>query len=510
MKKILNSAFNRAVLVALFMLLQIAVLVCVPLLFRENAAYIYAGFELVSVAAVLYIINSPSNPAYKIAWIVPILTLPVFGGLFWLVFGRSPVPLRDRKKLAGVATRSIEAMRAADDQLQALDALDREAGLQAGYTAHMAAAPVYRRTTTEYLPIGEVYFERMMQELEKAERFIFLEYFIIGEGKMWGAILDLLTKKAAQGVDVRVMYDDFGCLFTLPNDYVRTLERRGIRACVFNRFTPVLSSRFNNRDHRKICVIDGNVGLTGGINLADEYINAYEKHGHWLDCGILLKGEAVWSLTVMFLSYWESMRGEKADYRTYAPDPAFCAALPDDGYVQPFTDTPLDNEPVGETVYINLINRAKEYVYICTPYLIIDNEMTAALCTAAKSGIDVRIMTPHVPDKKLVHATTRSYYPLLIAAGVRIYEYTPGFVHSKTFVVDGKYGVVGTINLDYRSLFLHYECAVWLYRASAIPAIRQSFEQNLAMCEEITAGKAKGTGFARLRRAVLRLFAPIM
>lgn len=510
MKKLLNSAFSRAVFVGLFMVLQLAVIIGAILLFRDKATYIYFGFELVSVVAVLWIVNSPSNPAYKIAWIIPVLLLPVFGGLFWLVFGRDRLSRHERERMRGIESRYAQAMQAAPNEIGELDAENHEAALQAGYTLRMAGAPVYRRTSTEYLEIGETYFARMLEELEKAQKFIFLEYFIIEPGKMWDPILDLLERKVKQGVDVRVMYDDFGCLMTLPNNYFRTLQARGIKACIFNRFVPVLSSRFNNRDHRKICVIDGNVGITGGINLADEYINAYPKHGHWLDCGILLKGEAVWSLTVMFLSVWDFVCSQQEDFSLYRPDPDFCATVSDDGFVQPFTDTPMDNEPVGETVYMNIINRAKRYVYICTPYLIIDNEMTTALCMAAKSGVDVRIVTPHVPDKRFVHMTTRSYYPLLLAAGVRIYEYTPGFVHAKSFVCDDQYGVVGTINLDYRSLFLHYENAVWLYESSAVHEIRDRFLQTLTVCEEMNATKARATGFARLKRAVLRLFAPLM
>ncbi len=507
MKKIFNSSFSRALLVAIFMLVQIAVLVSVLLLFKEHSASIYAGFELVSLIAVLRIVSSPSNPAYKIAWIIPILLLPVFGGLFWLVFGQDRLSRAEQTRMQSIENHYAEAM---INVHNVIDALDRDAALHAGYTMHAASAPVYRHTSTEYLKIGEVYFERMMQELEKAEKFIFLEYFIIEAGKMWDTILELLARKVKQGVDVRVMYDDFGCLVTLPSNYVKTLEAKGIKACVFNRFTPALNSRFNNRDHRKICVIDGNVGITGGINLADEYINAKVKHGHWLDSGVLLQGEAVWSLTVMFLSLWDYVREEKEEFDRYRPDPAFVATIEDDGYVQPFTDAPLDNEPVGETVYMNLINRAKNYVYITTPYLIIDNEMMTALCTAAKSGVDVRIITPHIPDKKAVHMTTRSYYSLLLEAGVRIYEYTPGFIHAKTFVADDIYGVVGTINLDYRSLFLHFECAAWLCRSRAVLSIKETFLETVGVSEEMTAGSITMSRTARFKSSVLRLFAPLM
>ena len=273
---------------------------------------------------------------------------------------------------------------------------------------------------------------------------------------------------------------------------------------------PILSSRFNTRDHRKICVIDGNVGFTGGINLADEYINAYEKHGHWKDTSILLKGEAVFNLTVMFLSMWDYLDGTtgKTDYSRYYPTVWDENAK---GYVQPFADNPLDDEAVGETVYLNLINKAKRYVYITTPYLILSSEMFTALTSAAKCGVDVRIITPHVPDKWYVHAVSRSHYQPLIEAGVKIYEYTPGFIHAKTFVVDDDYAVVGTINLDYRSLYLHFECAVWMYQTPSVAQVRDDFFKTQQISQEITLEECRSLSFPRrLGRSVLRVFAPLM
>ena len=351
----------------------------------------------------------------------------------------------------------------------------------------------------------------MLEELEKAEHYIFLEYFIIEEGQMWDPILEILRRKAAQGVDVRVLYDDLGCIFKLPDGYDKLLESYGIRACVFNPFIPVLNLRMNNRDHRKICVIDGHTGFTGGINLADEYINVRELHGHWKDTAIMLKGDAVWSLTVMFLTMWDFVKGEKSDYELYRPQIHQNVQYPHDGLVQPFTDNPLDNEPVGENVYLNMINRAQRYVYITTPYLIISNEMMTALTNAAKSGVDVRIITPHVPDKWYVHMVSQAHYSQLIEAGVRIFEYTPGFIHAKSFVADDLYAVVGTINLDYRSLYLHFECATWLYRCSCIAAIYEDFKHTQEVSQEITLADCRAVPFRkRLLRNVLKVFAPLM
>ncbi|MEG1778081.1 MAG: cardiolipin synthase, partial [Angelakisella sp.] len=367
------------------------------------------------------------------------------------------------------------------------------------------------QTETEYLSSGEMKFERMLEELRKAEHFIFLEYFIIQEGVMWNAILEVLCQKAKEGVDVRIIYDDMGCIMTLPYGYDKKLEEMGIKCARFNPFIPILSIRFNNRDHRKICIIDGDIGITGGINLADEYINAIDKHGHWKDTAILLRGAAVWNLTVMFLSMWDYLRDSHDDCRLYRPGLYHPLPQANDGYVQPFADSPLDGESVSETVYLNMINKAERYIYITTPYLIIDNEMVVALQTAAKNGVDVRIITPHIADKWYVHAVTRAYYESLVECGVRIYEYTPGFIHAKTYVCDDKYAVVGTINMDYRSLYLHFECGAWLCDSSGVFAVRDDFTKILEVSGEVTLQQCRDVSWVRrLGRGLLKSFAPLM
>ncbi len=510
-KKLFQLLFHRVVLVGLAILAQLAILLVMLLRFQEYFVYFYAISITVSVAAVLYIINNRSNPAYKIAWIIPILLVPVFGGIFYLMLGGNQVSRREQRRLMEMGKNiegihQISPSRDVDLKKESADAYN-----QSEYIRRITGAPPYQNTSVEYLPLGEIKFARMLEELEKAEHYIFLEYFIIQEGRMWDPILEVLERKAKAGLDVRVMYDDLGCMMTLPPHYKRVLEEKGIRCCVFNPFVPVLSSRLNNRDHRKICVIDGHTGFTGGINLADEYINAYPKHGHWKDTAVLLRGDAVWSLTLMFLSLWDYVRGTRDDYALYHPRRYQREPVASDGVVQPYTDSPLDDEAVGETVYLNLINKADRYVYITTPYLIISSEMITALSTAAKSGLDVRIITPHVADKWYVHAVTRAYYEVLIEAGVRIYEYTPGFIHAKTFTVDDEYGVVGTINLDFRSLYLHFECAAWLYRCSCIPKMREDFMQTLAVSQEVTLEECRGVGLVtRVVRSVLRVFAPLM
>ena len=509
MKKILRFITQRVVITALLIVLQALLLFGFIWKLDNYFVYFYAGSVLLSLLITLGIINSKSNPAYKIAWLIPILLFPVFGGLIYLLFGSDRTGRYLRKKLQGIGTEMDNVIGEAYRRSGA-EQLPPDAANQSRYISHCAYCPPYQNTTTEYLPLGEVKFERMVEELKKAKHYIFLEYFIIQEGKMWNTILDILRQKAAEGVDVRVIYDDMGCIMILPTGYDKTLEQMGIKCRIFNPFVPILSSRFNTRDHRKICVIDGNVGFTGGINLADEYINAYEKHGHWKDTSILLKGEAVFSLTVMFLSMWDYLDGTiaKTDYSRYYPTVWDENAK---GYVQPFADNPLDDEAVGETVYLNLINKAKRYVYITTPYLILSSEMLTALTSAAKCGVDVRIITPHVPDKWYVHAVSRSHYQTLIEAGVKIYEYTPGFIHAKTFVVDDDYAVVGTINLDYRSLYLHFECAVWMYQTPSVAQVRDDFFKTQQISQEITLEECRSLSFPRrLGRSVLRVFAPLM
>ncbi len=512
MKKLVSILFHRMVLVALFLMIQVGVLVAIILRFNNFFLPLYVLCIVVSIVAVFWIAGNRSDPGYKIGWIIPILVFPIFGGLFYLMFGGNKLSKRQQKKMRGMDRTMVEVL-APDFKADALLPIGEDAVHQARYLEQMAHCPVYGNTETEYYPLGELCFTRMVEELKKAQRYIFVEYFIIEEGEMWDTILDILKDKVQEGVDVRVMYDDIGSMFTLPRDYARDLEERtGIKCSVFNRFVPVLSLRLNNRDHRKICVIDGKVGFTGGINLADEYINAKVKYGHWKDSAILVRGEAAWSMAVMFLTLWDYVREKEDDYGRFRPVYGPEEQLPQaQGFVQPYTDNPLDNEPVGQTVYLNLINKARRYVYITTPYLILDDSMNTALCIAAKSGVDVRIMTPHIPDKKVVFELTRAHYEPLLEAGVRIYEYTPGFVHAKNFCVDDEFGTVGSINADYRSLFLHFENGVWLCNDPSVKDIRADFLSTLEQCQAVTLEQCRALPWWRKAfRSVLKVFAPLM
>ena len=369
---------------------------------------------------------------------------------------------------------------------------------------------MYDQTRTAYYSPGEAFFEALIPDLESAEHYIFLEFFIVQEGKMWDTILDILIRKAREGVTVRLIYDDMGCFLTLPKDYKKQLAQHGIECIVFNPFRPLMSVVQNKRDHRKIASIDGKVAYTGGINLADEYINAYKKHGHWKDSALRVEGKAAWSLTLIFLEMWALCRGKQEDFEAFYPWKYAPCEIRTDGFVQPYADSPMDLDNVGEHVYLQIINSAKDYVYITTPYLIIDDSMLSALILAAKSGVDVRIITPRIWDKRLVHMTTRSYYRELTRAGVKVYEYTNGFMHAKTFVSDDNIATVGTTNLDFRSLYLHFECGVMLMESSTVHSVKDDFVKTLDSCQLITQEDCKAGVLVRLFQDILRLFAPLL
>ncbi len=511
MKKLLHILFSRVVIVGVSILIQAFAYFGVLWYFGNYFVYFYAICLILSIAVVIYIVNGKSNPAYKIAWIIPIMVFPIFGGLFYLMFGSTKNGRHSKKKLSKIKENYLNVIHCDTKILEQLEKQDISIANQSRYINNYADAPIYQNTSSEYLTPGEKKFDRLKLELVKAKRYIFIEYFIIQEGIMWNSILDILVQKVKEGVDVRVIYDDVGCLFTLPYGYDKKLEKMGIKCSVFNPFVPVLSLRLNNRDHRKICVIDGHTAFTGGINLADEYINAYVKYGHWKDSSIVLQGDAVWSFTLIFLSLWDYTRNITEDYEQFRPYPEHIKDITSDGYVQPYTDSPLDNESVGESIYMNMINSAKHYVYITTPYLILDNEMITSLNLAAKRGVDVRIITPRIPDKWYVHPVTRANYDILIECGVKIYEYTPGFIHSKTFVVDDELAVVGTTNLDYRSLYLHFECGVWLYKTKSVLEVKDDFIKTLEVSEKITLENHKKLSWLRrLGCSLLRILAPLM
>ncbi len=510
MKNLLKLVSNRAIIIALLILLQLGLLFAIIFRFHEYFVYFYTIYIIVSAAVIIKIVNNRSNPAYKIAWIIPIMLIPIFGTVIYLVFGRIHFTKKDKKKMSQIQEKEKEANLKTVCSVS-IDDGNEDAKIQSNYLTKYGEGALFKHTESKYFPLGESSLKAMLEELEKAEKYIFMEYFIVEEGKMWDSILEVLARKAKDGLDVRFIYDDFGCLTTLPHHYYRKLENMGIKACVFNPFIPVLSPVFNNRNHRKITIIDGKVAFTGGINLADEYINEKERFGHWKDNSIMVKGEAAWGFTLIFLSLWEFIYKNEEQISDFYPDFSQDHLVESQGYYQPYVDSPFDTETVGMNVYLNLINRAKKYVYITTPYLIVDNLLMEALCTAAKGGVDVRIIVPHKPDKWYVHAVTKSNYAQLIEAGVKIYEYTPGFIHSKTFVVDDLYSTVGTINLDYRSLFLHLECGVWMYKTTSVMEVYEDHIQTEALSQLVTLEEAKNiTWLTKVGRATLAVFSPLL
>lgn len=485
MRKFLQFAFNRVGITVIIVLVQVGFFLLE--IFRWGSYYVEIAFILrfLSFCAVIYIIWRSNNPAVKLAWVVPILTFPLFGGVMYLFFGHVIVPrkLRDSVERTNVL---VQKSLVQDEAVwNSLEKKDRAVANQSRYLTAYAATPVWDHTSTTYYAEGLPYWEELLVDLEKAERFIFLEYFILAEGRMWNGVLDILERKAKDGVEVRLIYDDVGSVFLLPKKYNEIMEKKGIKCVAFNRLVPFMSLVLNNRDHRKIVVIDGKVGYTGGINMSDEYINYKHPYGeHWKDAGIRIEGEAVWNFTVMFLQMWNMSRYTEEDYGRYRYH--FENRLPENGYVQPYMDTPFDDEIVGENVYLNILGNAKKYVYIYTPYLVTDNEMITAMKLAAKRGVDVRIVTPGVPDKKFVYWLTQSNYQNLIQAGVGIYQYMPGFIHSKCVLCDDELATVGTINFDYRSFYHHFECGVLLYQTDAVAALKKDMEETFAVSERIT------------------------
>ena len=509
MRNLPKLLFQRVVVVSLAILLQILFVIAGMDWLREYWHWMKTAMDVVKWVAVLTIMTGRSNPSYKMAWIILILAFPVAGITIYLLFGGNRISNRENRRMNRVEVMVAQHLRQEKSVMQALEREDIPAWNHARYLLSSSRYPVYDNSAAVYFPSGESCYARMLEELEKAEHYIFLEFFIINNGKMWDSILEVLHRKAMQGVDVRVLYDDFGCITRLPMRYCKKLREMGIEAHVFNPFIPVLSGRLNNRDHRKLMLIDGKVGFTGGVNLADEYINEIERFGHWKDCGILVKGEAVWSMVMMFLSIWDYVAGLEEDVAAFRPD--YPEDAKGEGYLQPFADSPLDHEDVGATIFQSLIQSACHRLWIMTPYLILDDKMISALCVAAKTGVDVRIITPGIPDKWYVHAVTRANYEPLTEAGVRIFEFKPGFIHSKVCLADDQYAVVGTVNMDFRSLYLHFEDAVYLYDSPAVSQVAQDFEETFPVCREMTYARCRHVHFyQRILRALLQVFSPLL
>lgn len=498
----------RYVIAVLITLFEIAAIIGIVIACCYYIPYFYIAALLTEIACIINIIASDDNPDYKVPWLLFVLILPIAGFMLYFLFYSRKLQKHFIRRL-----QELERYRYSTDQgkvLSELDRKDKRASAQAKMLCSISGASIFGNTRQTYYPLGEDMWQAMLADLQKAEKFIFMEYFIIEEGEFWSSVLKILEEKARCGVKVRVLYDDIGCMATLSGNYHKQLKKLGIEAKPFSRLRGQADGEFNNRSHRKICVIDGRVGYTGGVNIADEYINKVEYFGHWKDTAIRLEGEGVWELTRLFLTdYGINVRKlPRADVDHYPRLPEIRA----DGYLIPFGDgpKPLYERRVGKCVIENMLAASVKYMYMTTPYLIIDNELCGCIENAALREVDVRIIVPHIPDKKLIFSMTRSYYKRLMDAGVRIYEYKPGFIHAKSYISDDEYAMIGTINLDYRSLVHHFENGVWMYGCESIKDLKADIENTMAKSIEITPDMLKTDIITRLIRSVVKIFAPML
>lgn len=498
----------RYILAILMTVLEVAAILAIVIALCYYVPYFYILCWLTEIACIIKIIASDDNPDYKVPWLLFVLILPVAGFMLYIMFYSRKLKKKYVKRLKDLKNSSYRK----DDSalLEKMQAENMRAASQAKMLCNISEAHLFTDTKQTYFPLGEDMHPQLLADLAKAEKFIYMEYFIIEEGKFWNSILEILKAKAAQGVDVKVVYDDVGCMMTLPGNYHKILGSYGIEATPFSRLKGNADSEFNNRSHRKITVIDGKVGYTGGINLADEYINEIVKHGHWKDTGIRLEGEAVWELTRLFLiDFGINVKRMPQISAELFPRQS---EIREDGYLIPFGDGPhpLYERRVGKSVIQNMLNGAMHYAWMTSPYLIIDNDLCQSIENAALRGVDVRIIVPHIPDKKIVFAMTRSFYHRLMAAGVKIYEYEPGFIHAKSYLCDDEIAMIGTINLDYRSLVHHFENGVWMYRCEAIGQLKADIKRTFDKTVPIRPEMLKINIVKRFINAVVRIFAPML
>lgn len=499
----MGMAIKRGIVVIFGLIFQILLSLIIYLFLGEHIGFIHVIYDILGLLLVFGLIRNSKNYSYTLPWIIILLLFPLIGTLLFLIIGNNKYK---SELLKNIVKSENDSKKYLIQDKNIRKEIDNNSKIR--YITDFAKYPVSKNNDVEYYPLGEIAFPKMLEELKKAENFIFFEYFIVAHGKMWNSILEILEQKAKSGVDVRVMYDDLGCISTLSSTYPKELEEKGIKCIVFNKLNPVAGVIMNNRDHRKILVIDGKVAFSGGINIADEYINTFPKYGHWKDNAIKVSGDAVWNYTVMFLSIWNAFKKEDNDFTKFKYD--FKDKVLNNGYVVPYAETPLDSEITGEDIYLNIINQANKYVYIFTPYLIIDTDMINSLTLAAKRGVDVRIVIPGIPDKKIVYTLSESYVETLVKGGVKVYKYTPGFVHSKVFVSDDYIATVGTINMDYRSLYLHFECGAYLENVDVIKDIKSDLENSIKESHEVSEKEAAPNLLIGIWQAILRLIAPLM
>ena len=505
--RLLMSKYGFSIII---MLLELFLVFAAFFYFNQLVPNWLSALVIVSlyIGTILAIVNRNMPPESKVTWIL-FAVVPVFGFLLYLMIGERRLSKKEIQQLEKMDSMKFREGNSYDLRVELKQENKSAFGIVKSLLSMDHNADVYDGTASQYFPLGEEMFEAMLDDLRSAKKFIFLEFYIIDPGLMWDRILEILVEKVQQGVEVKLLYDDIGCMATLPGDYTKRLRKMGIDAHKFNKVIPRMTVAYNNLDHRKILVVDGQVGYTGGINLADEYINHIVRFGHWKDGGVRLEGRAVKALTRLFLMNWYINRGEITDFDRYHFD---SQRVEGKGLYIPYGSgpKPIYKEQVGKAVYQNIINQAIDYVYITTPYLIIDYDLTEDIKNAAMRGVDIRIVTPFIPDKKLIQIVTRGAYPDLLEAGVKIYEYTPGFIHSKNVISDDELAVVGTINFDYRSLVHHYENAVLMYQTESIADIKQDFEDLFDVSKEISLETLQNSWYQRLLKEIMQLFAPLL
>lgn len=513
MKKVLSKLLGRLVLTAIIILIQFGWII-MTLYEAGNVNPFFTFFlRVISLVIALYVVYRDMRPHNQLSWIFLILFLPIIGCPCYFLFGRSEMTKKSRERMATLQTM-VEPMREQnDDVVDWLKNIDGTAYKQMSCPWNVGKYPVYMEKDSKYYSVGDDMFEDMLLDIKNAKEFVFLEFFIMKQGYMYDILIDTLAQKAKEGVHVRLIYDDMGCIDEFPRQFYKELQEKGIHVACFNPFRPFLSVIMNSRDHRKIVIVDGKVAYTGGLNIADEYINRITRFGHWKDAGVRITGDAVWNFTTMFLEMWSFITKGTEDFSKYKVVSNDNSVLiqKEHGFVQPYGDCPLDRRYLCEAVYLNLINHAKDYVYIFTPYLILGSEIATALINAARSGVDVRIVTPAIPDKKMVFLLTQSNYENLIRGGVKIYQYTPGFIHSKCFVVDDKYASVGTTNLDFRALYLHFECGTLLYKTDSVLDVKEDALRTFEVSRQISLEECENKNFFfQLFLSVMRLFSPLL
>lgn len=506
MKRIFGFLFNKITITILLILIQIIWLILFFINLTDYSIWISVFFSMISIIMFLAVVVSNQNPAYQIGWITIIAVFPVLGGLFYLFMGNKRPSRKMKKQLLHSQTMTSDLLKA---NSEVVFRMPGRTAMTSNYVYETVGYPVSDRTKITYYEIGEKMYEAMLDDLKKAQHFIFFEYFIVSKGKMWTSLKKILMEKARSGIDVKLIFDDFGCIKFMTKNEKKELISSGIKLLMFNPIRPIVSLVMNHRDHRKITVIDGKVGYTGGINIADEYINEKIRFGHWKDTGVRLEGEGVKNLSLMFLRLFYAYMEPDKDVHSYIDIDYSEYDEINDGLVQAFSDSPLDDESTALNLYLDLLWNAKEYAYIFTPYLVIDSELQSALCMAAKRGVDVRVVVPGIPDKRTVMQLTKSYFKQLIKAGVRIYRYSPGFIHAKNFLVDDRIAIVGTINLDYRSLYLHFECGVIMIGNKAISDIKRDFNETFEKSYEVKVEDCDRNKLEYVIRAVLRLISPL-